>query len=49
MLMNCCTNRWLKECKRLFIFNYNYNEKIRSLLVDGSLVRFTLNLSNQTS
>jgi len=49
MLMNCLTNRWLKECVRLTILiplTYTI-DKIGSLVTDGSLVRFILYLFNQ--
>ena len=46
--MNCLPNRWLKECKSLQIKNCNSDEK-KSLVTEGSLVRFTLNLFNKNS
>ena len=46
--MNCLPNRWLKECKSLHINNCNSDEK-KSLVTEGSLVRFTLNLFNKNS
>jgi hypothetical protein len=46
MLMNRLTNRWLKECVDLTIVNSNDEDRnvSSSLVTDGSLVRFPLNL-----
>jgi hypothetical protein len=41
MLKKCLTNRWLKQCVQLSIFNYNTDDKITSHVTDGSLVRFS--------
>jgi hypothetical protein len=45
--MNWLTNRWFKECVDLTIVNNNDDRNISSLAIDGSLVRFPLNLFNQ--
>jgi hypothetical protein len=45
MLMNCLTNRWLKECVDLTIANDNYERYISSYVIDDSLVRFAMNCS----
>jgi len=47
MLMNPLANRWLKECVYLWILNNNTNDRnLSSLEIDGSLVRFPVNLFN---
>ncbi len=45
MLIKWLTNRWLKQCAHLYI--YSGEENIPNLVIDGSLVRFPLNLFNQ--
>ena len=42
--MKCLTNRWLKECVQLTIFNQNFGSGVANLAIDDSLVRFPLNL-----
>ena len=42
--MKCLTNRWLKECVQLTISNDNFSDGVANLAIDGSLVRFPLNL-----
>ena len=45
--MNWLTIRWFKECEELTIVNSNRDANISSLVIDGSLVRFPLNLFSQ--